>query len=300
MMIVIMTAAGETDEAQDGPRRRRAAAPARLQRHRLSRGDRAHRRAARLDLPPLPGRQGPARGRGGRLRRRPRARRDRGAVRRRRPDRRPARLRRALARATSSAPATAPAARSPPSRSRTTTRRRSCSTPPRAPSSSGESRSPTACAAPGWPRARSSRLAVLVVSAVEGAIVLSRAERDPAPLLDVAARARARDRGGAGARAWPRATPSRPTTPTGTGTPATGAQTPDRGDDRGRARRRALRGQRRRRGGVLQAGPRGRDRGRAVGDDARSAAGAPTAGDLWGSPSPCRSTTTRWMRRWRC
>ncbi|MGI9019841.1 MAG: TetR/AcrR family transcriptional regulator [Solirubrobacterales bacterium] len=34
--------------------------------------------------------------------------------------------------------------------------------------------------------ARSSRLAVLVVSAVEGAIVLSRANRDPQPLLDVA------------------------------------------------------------------------------------------------------------------
>ncbi len=35
-------------------------------------------------------------------------------------------------------------------------------------------------------RARAERLAALVVSAVEGAIVLSRAERDPAPLLDVA------------------------------------------------------------------------------------------------------------------
>jgi AcrR family transcriptional regulator len=34
---------------------------------------------------------------------------------------------------------------------------------------------------------RADRLASLVVSAVEGAIVLSRAERDPAPLLDVAA-----------------------------------------------------------------------------------------------------------------
>ena len=31
------------------------------------------------------------------------------------------------------------------------------------------------------------RLSALVVSAVEGAIVLSRAERDPKPLLDVAA-----------------------------------------------------------------------------------------------------------------
>lgn len=38
----------------------------------------------------------------------------------------------------------------------------------------------------GVPRARAGRLAALVVSAVEGAIVLSRAERDPAPLLDVA------------------------------------------------------------------------------------------------------------------
>ena len=34
---------------------------------------------------------------------------------------------------------------------------------------------------------RAERLAALVVSAVEGAIVLSRAERSPAPLLDVAA-----------------------------------------------------------------------------------------------------------------
>ena len=34
--------------------------------------------------------------------------------------------------------------------------------------------------------ARANRLAALVVSAVEGAIILSRAERDPAPLLDVA------------------------------------------------------------------------------------------------------------------
>jgi AcrR family transcriptional regulator len=38
----------------------------------------------------------------------------------------------------------------------------------------------------GVPPARADRLAALVVSAVEGAIVLSRAERDPAPLLDVA------------------------------------------------------------------------------------------------------------------
>ncbi len=38
----------------------------------------------------------------------------------------------------------------------------------------------------GLPAARSQRLAALVVSAVEGAIVLSRAERDPAPLLDTA------------------------------------------------------------------------------------------------------------------
>ena len=36
-------------------------------------------------------------------------------------------------------------------------------------------------------RARSARLAALVVAAVEGAIVLSRAEGDPSPLLDVAA-----------------------------------------------------------------------------------------------------------------
>ncbi len=41
--------------------------------------------------------------------------------------------------------------------------------------------------AAGVPTARAQRLANLVVSAVEGAIVLSRAERDPAPLLDVAA-----------------------------------------------------------------------------------------------------------------
>jgi AcrR family transcriptional regulator len=34
-------------------------------------------------------------------------------------------------------------------------------------------------------RARADRLAALVVSGVEGAIILSRAERDPAPLLDV-------------------------------------------------------------------------------------------------------------------
>jgi TetR/AcrR family transcriptional regulator, lmrAB and yxaGH operons repressor len=34
---------------------------------------------------------------------------------------------------------------------------------------------------------RADLLAALVVSAVEGAIVLSRAERDPAPLLDAAA-----------------------------------------------------------------------------------------------------------------
>jgi AcrR family transcriptional regulator len=39
----------------------------------------------------------------------------------------------------------------------------------------------------GLSRGRAQRLAALVVSAVEGAIVLSRAERDPAPLLDVAA-----------------------------------------------------------------------------------------------------------------
>jgi AcrR family transcriptional regulator len=38
----------------------------------------------------------------------------------------------------------------------------------------------------GVPPTRASRLAALVVSAVEGAIILSRAERDPAPLLDVA------------------------------------------------------------------------------------------------------------------
>jgi AcrR family transcriptional regulator len=37
----------------------------------------------------------------------------------------------------------------------------------------------------GVPGARAGRLAALVVSAVEGAIILSRAERDPAPLLDV-------------------------------------------------------------------------------------------------------------------
>jgi AcrR family transcriptional regulator len=39
----------------------------------------------------------------------------------------------------------------------------------------------------GVPDARADRLAALVVSAVEGAIVLSRAERDTAPLLEVAA-----------------------------------------------------------------------------------------------------------------
>lgn len=39
----------------------------------------------------------------------------------------------------------------------------------------------------GVPAARADTLAALVVSAVEGAIVLSRAERSPAPLLDVAA-----------------------------------------------------------------------------------------------------------------
>ena len=39
----------------------------------------------------------------------------------------------------------------------------------------------------GLPADRADRLAALVVAAVEGAIVLSRAERDPAPLLDVAA-----------------------------------------------------------------------------------------------------------------
>jgi AcrR family transcriptional regulator len=39
----------------------------------------------------------------------------------------------------------------------------------------------------GVPEARADRLAALVVSAVEGAIVLSRAERDAQPLLDVAA-----------------------------------------------------------------------------------------------------------------
>ncbi|MGH2925892.1 MAG: TetR/AcrR family transcriptional regulator [Solirubrobacterales bacterium] len=38
----------------------------------------------------------------------------------------------------------------------------------------------------GVPRARAERLAALVVSAVEGAIILSRAERKPRPLLDVA------------------------------------------------------------------------------------------------------------------
>jgi Transcriptional regulator LmrA/YxaF-like, C-terminal domain len=38
----------------------------------------------------------------------------------------------------------------------------------------------------GVPRARADRLAALVVSAVEGAIILSRAERHPAPPLDVA------------------------------------------------------------------------------------------------------------------
>lgn len=38
----------------------------------------------------------------------------------------------------------------------------------------------------GVPRGRADRLAALVVSAVEGAIVLSRAERHPTPLLDVA------------------------------------------------------------------------------------------------------------------
>jgi AcrR family transcriptional regulator len=41
--------------------------------------------------------------------------------------------------------------------------------------------------AAGVAHARADRLAALVVSAVEGAIVLSRAERDPAPLLEVAA-----------------------------------------------------------------------------------------------------------------
>jgi hypothetical protein len=35
--------------------------------------------------------------------------------------------------------------------------------------------------------ARAEGLAALVVAGVEGAIVLSRAERDPAPLIDVAA-----------------------------------------------------------------------------------------------------------------
>ena len=39
----------------------------------------------------------------------------------------------------------------------------------------------------GAPAARADRLATLVVSAVEGAIVLSRAERDSTPLLDAAA-----------------------------------------------------------------------------------------------------------------
>ena len=39
----------------------------------------------------------------------------------------------------------------------------------------------------GVPSERADRLSTLVVSAVEGAIVLSRAERDPKPLLDVAA-----------------------------------------------------------------------------------------------------------------
>ena len=39
----------------------------------------------------------------------------------------------------------------------------------------------------GLPADRADRLAALVVAAVEGAIVLSRAQRDPAPLLDVAA-----------------------------------------------------------------------------------------------------------------
>jgi AcrR family transcriptional regulator len=38
----------------------------------------------------------------------------------------------------------------------------------------------------GVPERRARRLATLVVSAVEGAIVLSRAERDPAPLVEVA------------------------------------------------------------------------------------------------------------------
>jgi len=38
----------------------------------------------------------------------------------------------------------------------------------------------------GVSRSRAARLAALVVSAVEGAIVLSRAKRDPLPLLDVA------------------------------------------------------------------------------------------------------------------
>lgn len=38
----------------------------------------------------------------------------------------------------------------------------------------------------GAARSRAARLAALVVSAVEGAIVLSRAKRDPKPLLDVA------------------------------------------------------------------------------------------------------------------
>jgi AcrR family transcriptional regulator len=39
----------------------------------------------------------------------------------------------------------------------------------------------------GVPRARAARLAALVVAGVEGAIVLSRAKRDPQPLLNVAA-----------------------------------------------------------------------------------------------------------------
>lgn len=41
--------------------------------------------------------------------------------------------------------------------------------------------------ASGLPADRADRLAALVIAGVEGAIVLSRAERDPAPLLDVAA-----------------------------------------------------------------------------------------------------------------
>ena len=109
------------------------------------------------------------------------------STRRRRPDRRPARLRRALASGLRALrlPGRLPDRRGggrEPRRGTAAARLRG-----RRLRVAGAKRSPNGLRTRGLPADRADRLAALVVAAVEGAIVLSRAERDPAPLLDVAA-----------------------------------------------------------------------------------------------------------------